>query len=64
MKGISGEFRKYMCHDCCLLISQYFNHFERPESFRVIECYHCHGKAELVEDNPVQELEYARGTTN
>jgi len=50
MKGTCGEVRKFRCRDCRLVISKYFSHFERPQSFRVVECDHCHGKAELIEE--------------
>jgi hypothetical protein len=53
MKGSCGELRKFRCRDCRLLISKYFSHFEKPESFRVVECHHCHGKAYLTEDQQV-----------
>jgi Zn finger protein HypA/HybF involved in hydrogenase expression len=49
MKGICGELRKFRCRDCRLVISKYFSHFERPQSFRVVECDHCHGKSDLIE---------------
>jgi len=57
MKGSCGELRKFSCRDCCLLINKYFSHFEKPGSFRVVECHHCHAKADLVENH---EDEFAR----
>jgi len=54
MKGTCGELRQFRCRNCCLLISKYFSHFERPESFRVVECHHCHGTADLIEDQGLE----------
>jgi hypothetical protein len=58
MKGSCGELRKFRCRDCCLCFSKYFNHFEKPESFRVVECHHCLGKADLIERHQ-HEFDYA-----
>jgi len=51
MKGSCGEFREFKCRECSLAFNKYFNHFEIPDGFLVVECYHCHGKADLVEAN-------------
>ena len=53
MKGTCGELREFRCRDCRQVISKYFSHFERPQSFRVVECHHCHGKSDLIEEQEV-----------
>jgi hypothetical protein len=62
MKGTCGELRKFKCRNCCLLISKYFSHFEKPASFRVVECHHCQGKADLIE-NHEDEFDHANAVS-
>jgi hypothetical protein len=56
MKGTCGELREFKCCDCNLAFSKYFNHFEKPEGFRVVECYHCQGSAHLIQNDDGQKL--------
>jgi hypothetical protein len=56
MKGTCGELREFKCRDCSLAFSKYFNHFEKPEGFRVVECYHCQGSAHLIQNDDRQKL--------
>ena len=51
MKGSCGEFRDFKCRECSLTFAKYFNHFEKPEGFTIVECSHCRGKADLVDAN-------------
>jgi hypothetical protein len=51
MNGSCGEFREFKCRECSVTFAKYFNHFEKPEGFPIVECYHCHGKANLIEAN-------------
>ncbi len=54
MKGTCGELRQFKCRDCSSAFSKYFSHFEKAEGFRVVECYHCQGRADLLHDGAQQ----------